>query len=306
MKRSELVDEVLGNLAGYLTDQEMIGTIVADNDTSVTVSLQDFQPGLVEFGDGELVYVGDVTDTTLSGLIRGYRSTPTADAAGKQVRANPRYPKYNVLMAMNRCLDSLWPDLFQVKTKAIPNALGVTYYQLPEDCEDVLTVAQYDIRHDVALPSAWRKCRYWTFMPDAPIDPNNSHPDYGTTTGKGCQVQDAWQDEQAMVQFTYTTKPGRFETTLTEDEDFTTATGLPEWCEDVVVAGACYRLVSFVSAGEAAARTAEGDLLGTVGQKPQPSDMTELFYSVYKTRLKEATDRMRMSQNIGSVHYSGA
>lgn len=306
MKRSELVDEVLGNLAGYLTDQELIATVTADNDTTATVSLDGFQPGLVEFGDGELVYVGDVDGTTLSGLIRGYRSTPKLTGS-THVRANPRYPKYNVLMAMNRCLDGLWPDLFQVKTKAIPNALGVTYYQLPEDCEDVLTVAQYDIRGDMALPSAWRKCRYWTFMPDAPVDPNNSHPDYGTTTGKGCQVQDAWQDEQAMVQFTYTSKPGRFETTLTEDEEFKTATGLPEWCEDVVVAGACYRLVSFVAAGEAAARTAEGDLLGMQGGvKPSGQDVTELMFSLYQQRLKEAKERARMTLNIGSVHYSGA
>ena len=74
-----------------------------------------------------------------------------------------------------------------------------------------------------------------------------------------------------------------------------------------MVAGACYRLVSFVSAGEAAACTAEGDLLGMQGGvKPQGQDMTELFFSLYKQRLSEAKDRFRMTNNIGSVHYSGA
>ena len=73
----------------------------------------------------------------------------------------------------------------------------------------------------------------------------------------------------------------------------------------MVIAGASYRLIQFVAAGEAAARTAEGDLLGMQGGvKPEAEGLTELFYSLYKQRLQEATDRMRQTQNIGSVHYS--
>ena len=305
MKRDAIIDEVLGNLAGFLTDQELVGTVTVDNNTSATVSLEGLQPGLVEFGNGELVYVGAVDGTSLTGLIRGYRSTPTASQTGKQFRANPRYPRWNVLMAINRCLDGLWPDLFTMNTLQVPSALGQTYYSLPPECEDVLSVAQYDTQSGIALPSAWRKCRYWTFMPDAPIDPTNADPRYGTTTGKGVQVNDAWQDDSAILQVTYTTKPLKFDTDLSNDQEFVDATALPDWAEDVVASGATYRLIQFVAAGEAAARTAEGDLLGMQGGvKPDPEGMTELFFSVYKQRLEEAKARMRQLVNVGSVHYS--
>ncbi len=46
-------------------------------------------------------------------------------------------------------------------------------------------------------------------------------------------------------------------------DDFVDVTGLPDSCQDVIVYGACYRLLSFLDAGRINLSSAEADLNDT-------------------------------------------
>ena len=304
--RDEMVDEVLLNLAGYLTDQELMGTLqsaIGPTNSSFVVNGSvfpdgvGFQPGMAELGNGELIYVGEVGSAnsgspgTFSSVIRGYRSSMANDwPAGTHVRANPRVPRSSIIRDMNHTLALVYPDLIQYQSIEIPTNLGVTWYDLPAEATDVIRI---DI-HDPDQTTASKKSHYWSFE-------TTGNPT--ATTGKGIQCRDFWHG--SILSVLYSSPATAFDTSLDVDPDFS-ATGLPDYCQEVITAGAAYRAMSMLATGEAASRTAEGDLLGMQGGvKPKAEKLSELLFTLYTQKRMEARDRMRMEANIGAVHYIG-
>ena len=301
--RNDLVDEVLLNLAGYLTDQELLGTLSEELPSngiwtgSVAGSVftdaahSGFRPGLVEIGS-ELVYVRQVNPETgdFGGLLRGlYGTTPTTWPEGTLVRDNPRVPRHRVVRALNDTIDDLYPRLYGVGEVQVESSPLVTAYDLPADVADVLGVAV----QEPGIASAWRPSRRWRFVANAPTE---------SATGKCVQVLDAWHG--ADVHVTYAKRPSAFSEVSGTDEDFTVATGLPSWCREVVTLGAAAKIAAFLDAGRVGERTAEGDLLAQVSPVGAALKLSQHLFALFSERLQSAELRLRAQTDVGTVHYT--
>lgn len=297
--RDDLVEEVLMNMGGYLGDQELIGSIAAglnNTATSFTVagsvfgdsSVSGFQPGVIEVGS-ELIYVGAVNPSTgvFSNCIRGFRGTTAAThAANVVVRDHPRVPRLRVIRAINETLSTLHPRVYGVATDQSALA-DYTIFELPSTAVDVLDVSLVTPLN----PNEWKKSRRWKYVAYAPE----------VTSGKCVQVFDAWSDGE--VQVTYSKQAGTFSEASGTNEDFATATGLPEWVREVVVLGASYRVAGYLDAGKIAERTAEGDLLAQQSPIGQGQKLAGFFYAQFQEALAAAEQRLRSLNDVGGMHY---
>lgn len=297
--RDDLVEEVLLSLAGYLTDQELIGTLsapVGTSDTTFTVAGSvfadgsGFQPGLAELGS-ELIYVGAVNPTTgvFSNVIRGFRGTTAAThSAGAQVRANPRVPRSKVIRSINDTLDEVFPRLYAVAEDQFASEGGVTAYDIPAAAADVLSVGF----QGNGVKSDYRASKFWQFV---------ANPSDESATGKQIQVGDFWSG--ADIHVVYAKAPSKFSEAAGTNEDFTTATGLPDWCREVVTLGAAYKVMAFLDAGRIAERTAEGDLLAQQSPIGTAQKLSQHLFALYQERLSRAESRLRQQYDVGVVHY---
>ncbi len=297
--RNDLVDEVLLSLAGYLTDQELLGTTASSltaSATSFTVTGSvfpdgsGFQPGLAEI-DGELVYVGSVNPGTgaFTNVIRGYGGTTAAThTIDSVVRANPRIPKIKVVRAINDTLDEVYPRLYGVSETQFASVDNVVAYDIPATAVDVLAVAF----QEPDLASAWRRSNRWEFVANASTE---------SATGKQILVGDAWSG--CDIHVTYAKAPETFSEVWATNEAFSTATGLPDWCREVITLGATYKIAAFMDAGRIAERTAEGDLLAQQSPIGQGQKLSQHLYALYQERLSRAELRLRATYDVGAIHY---
>ncbi len=295
--RDDLVEEVLMNFGGYMNDQELMGTLaqtITASNTSFRVNgsvfgdsaQAGFQPGVVEIGT-ELVYVGAVNPANgdFTNCIRGFRgSKATSHNAGSAVRDHPKVPRLRVVRAVNEVLSSFHPKLYAIRTKSFDwVANGV--FELPEDTSQVNSVGLFN----PARQGERRRSRRWQFV--------NADP--GVVSGKSLRVYDLWPHAEVVVQFG--AQCGQFDESA--DSDFETTTGLPEWCREVVVNGAAYRIAGFLDAGLIAERTAEGDLLAAQSPIGQGEKLSTYFYQQYQLALAEAEVRLKSLEDVGGVHY---
>lgn len=297
--RDDLVEEVLLSLAGYLTDQELIGSLASTLTTSTSTFTVNgsvfpdgsgFQPGLAEIGN-ELVYVGAVNPATgeFSNVIRGFRgTTPVAWTAGTVVRSNPRVPRAKVIRAINDTLDEVYPRLYSVAETQIVAYDFVTSYDLPASAVDVIAVSV----QEPGLASAYRQSYRWQFV---------ANPSDESVTGKQIQVGDAWSGSEIHV--VYAKAPVKFSEASGTNEDFATATGLDDWCREVVTLGAAYKIMAFLDAGRIAERTAEGDLLALQSPIGTAQKLSQHLFALYQERLNRAEARLRQQYDVGSIHY---
>ena len=301
--RDDLVEEVLLNLSGFLTDQELIGTLagnIVSNAATFTVTgsvfadgATGFQPGIAEIGN-ELVYVGNVAPATgvFSLVSRGFRGTTAAAwVAGTQVRANPRVPRISVVRAINDTLQSLYPRLYGVNSTEFTASGSVMTYDLPATTVDVLKCSW-----QVPGPSGfWPTIRRWRFDPNASTS---------SATGKQVTIWEGMSGRKVQVVVRQT--PGQFSLAAATNEDYTTATNLPEWTKEVVTLGAAFKIMSFMDAGTVSERTAEGALMGSQGGSGVSAQkLAAHLYAMYQERLTNAESQLRATHDVGTVHYTG-
>lgn len=294
--RDDLVEEILMNFGGYMNDQELMGTLaqpIVASTTSFRVNgsvfgdqaRAGFQPGVIEV-DTELIYVGKINPATgdFTDCIRGFRgSRAVSHAVGAQVRDHPKIPKLRVVRAINEVLQSVHPRLYAVLTQDFKwDSSGV--YELPPGTTQVNAVGLQG-GHD----SSNRRSRRWRFV-------NN---DPAVTSGKSLRVYDQWPHCTLSVQFG--AQAQQFD--VSADGDFEAVTRLPEWCREVVVNGASYRIAGFLDAGLIAERTMEGDLLAAQSPIGQGENLSTYFYQQFQVALAEAEVRLKSLEDVGGVHY---
>lgn len=310
--RNELIEECLLNISGYINEQEQIGSLsgaVTDSATTFTVTGAGyadgvgFEPGIHELGDGpgELVYAAAINQGTgvFSSVRRGFRATTAyAWGSGSMVRSNPRVPRISILREINRTILGLYPKLYATDYETATLTLGGSFFpsgavqavfDVPATTKDVLSVQLSD-----DTQAQWRPSKYWQFMPAAPAP---------SATGKAVAVRDHWNG--ALATATVAVAPTAFSTAIATNEAFTTATGLPDYCEEVVLLGAAFRVMNYLESGQVASRTAEGDLLGQNIQRTTPTKLAQHLFAMFSDRLEQAAARLRDENNTGQVHYVG-
>jgi hypothetical protein len=279
---NDLVDEVKANLQGYTLRQDRITYVtnssgLTTTSSAITVgSTSNLAKGIIEIDD-ELIWIDNFNkaNNTLNvapGFGRGYMGTTASPHAQyAQVTLSPTFPRNVIKKAINDTVRSLYPKLFAVGSTTFTfNASQVTY-PLPDDCREVL----YMSWQTTGSSLEWLPIRKWRF------DPLANTPTFNTQ--KTINLYENIQPGRT-VKVWYTMVP---DTMDANTDDFVDVTGLPESCQDVIVYGACYRLLSFLDAGRINLSSAEADLNDSKIPSSAGSSVSKYVFALFQQRLQE-------------------
>ena len=300
---TNLIDEVLINLAGYTYQQDRttyLGSSVTTTVSSVaspTVltlgSTENIGKGIVEI-DEELLWVDTfdrVANTaTVAPYGRGYLGTTAAThSAEAKVTISPTFPRFNVKKAINDTIAALGSTIFAAKSTTFTyNAAQNTYDFNDLNIQNVLSMSW----QDVGPTQEWIPIRRWRF--DSSAD--------ATAFGSNAQTVTIYDyiTPGRTVQVIYATDPEVF---TSNSEVFTTQTGLPASCKDVVVLGASYRLLTYLDPARAGQQSPQADETDSKRPYGASQTATRQLLALYTQRLNEETQRQQIAYPI-RVHYS--
>lgn len=305
---SNMIDEVLINLAGYTFQQDRstyltsaVTTTTSSSASPLILNLgstDSVGKGIVEI-DEELMWVDSydrVSNTaTVAPYGRGYLgSTAATHAADSKVTISPTFPRHSVKRAINDTIRALGANIFSVKTTTFTfNAAVSTYAFANLNIKNILTVSWQTI----GPTKEWQPIRRWDF--DASANPEA----FGYTSGTD-QVQTITLGEAPIsgrtVKILYATDPVAF---TTNSQDFATQTGLPESTRDVVVLGTAYRLLSFLDPARAAMVSPQADETDSKRPYGASQSATKQLFALYTQRLNEET-KAQQQNYPPRVHFS--
>lgn len=302
---SNMIDEVLINLAGYTFQQDRATHLLADVTTTTSSvgsplilslgSTDSVGKGILEINE-ELLWVDSfdrVANTaTISPYGRGYLGTTPSDqhVAGDKVTISPTFPRHSVKRAINDTIRSLGSSIFAVKSTTFTfNAAQNTYAFENLNIKNIISLTW----QDVGPSNEWIPIRRWDF--DSVAD--------STTFGAGAQTVTLGIDAPMpgrTVKVVYATDPVAF---TSNTQDYATQTGLPESTRDVVILGAAYRLLSFLDPARAAQVSPQADETDSKRPYGASQSATKQLYALYTQRLNEEV-KAHQQNYPPRVHFS--
>jgi len=300
---TDIIDEVQLNLSGYTFNQDRatyLRTAVStttSSSASPTVldlgSTENIGKGVVEV-DEELMWIDSfdrISNTaTVAPWGRGYLGTTAAThALDSKVTISPTFPRYVIKKAINDTIRATGSSIFAAKsTTFVFNPVQTTYEFNNLNIQNILTI----MWQSVGPSEEWIPVRRWSW--DSSAD--------ATAFGANAQTVTIGDfiTPGRTVKIVYATDPEAF---TTNAQDFSTQTGLPESCKDVITLGAAYRLLTYLDPARAAQVSPQAD--ETDAKRPYGSSQsaTKQLYALYTQRLNEETQRQQTLYPI-RVHYS--
>lgn len=276
---NQLIDEVLMNLAGFGMRHDPVtyitGAITSTSSTATIADTESIGKGVIEIDD-ELIYVSSFDRST--GIInippfgRGYAGTTAAShTLNSKVTINPVYSRNAVKRAINDTILGVFPDLFGVSSYQFTYNTSVNSYSLPSGLQSVLAVSY----ESIGPSKEWRTVRGWRVDPMADASSFNSSNSITLLS---------YVEPGRTVRVFYTTEPDIMESGL---DDFSSITGLPESCKDVIVFGAAYRMLSFVDAGRTQYMAPEALAQSAGVQFGSANNSAKYVYALFQQRLQE-------------------
>ena len=308
-----MINEVSMNLSGYTLTQDRstyLSTAVTgttSSSASPTVlslgSTENVGKGIVEV-DEELFWI-DTYDrinntATVAPYGRGYLGTTAAThALDAKVTISPTFPRFSIKRAINDTIKGLSGILFAADTTTITYSSAVSTYRLPTTgtslgIRNILSVAY----ESVGPSKEWIPIRSWR------LDSNANATSF--TSEQTISIYDMVTSGRT-IQIVYSKDPTSFSElatlVLTNAQDFTTITGLPESCKDLVITGATYRLLSNLDPARAAMVSAQADEVDSKRPYGSSQSLTRQIYALYTQRLAEEVKSQQNKYPI-RVHYS--
>ena len=300
---TDLINEVQINLAGYTYQQDRathltsaVSTLTSSSTSPTVLSLgstENLGKGVVEI-DEELMWVDSfdrVANTaTVSPYGRGYLGTTAAThTADTKVTISPTFPRYVVKKAINDTINAIGSTIFAAKVTTFTfNAAQTTYDFDDLNIQNILTI----MWQSVGPSQEWIPVRRWSW--DSKAD----------ATAFGATAQTVTIGDYITpgrtVKIVYATDPEPF---TTNAQDFSTQTGLPNSCKDVIVLGASYRLLTYLDPARAAQVSPQADETDSKRPYGASQTATKQLYALYTQRLNEETQRQQTLYPI-RVHYS--
>ena len=301
---SEMIDEVIINLAGYTFQQDRstylktaVSTTTSSSASPLIVSLgstENVGKGVIEVGE-ELMWVDSfdriANTATVAPYGRGYLgSTASTHAVDSKVTIAPTFPRSSVKRAINDTVRSLGSSIFAVKSTTFTfNPAQSTYAFNDLNIKNIITVSW----EAIGPSKEWVPVRRWDF--DSIAD--------STTFGSGSQTITLGSDAPMpgrTVKIIYATDPVTF---TANTQDYATQTGLPESTRDVVILGAAYRLLSVLDPARAAQTSPQAD--ETDGKRPYGASQsaTKQLYALYAQRLQDEV-KAHQQNYPPRVHFS--
>jgi hypothetical protein len=296
----QLVQQVRQQLLGFSMSQESLGELAApmgSSDTTFTVdteTVDNISRGLVEIDD-ELVLVKktDATSGTVTvqgGLNgRGFEgTTAAAHSLAALVRSNPAFPRARIKEAVDKAIATLYPELVVFSSTEITKLAPVFEYELPEDVSDVWYVtAQMIGPSKIAQP-----------IPDWRYNPKARTENF--PSGKSIQVFNPVTPGQA-IKVVYAKSPEA----LTADADEFTTTGYPERYTDLVVYGACMRLIPALESARLQQQAVEATERAALVPPASAIKTMTMYAQLYAQRLEE--ERAHQFADVPNyAHFQGS
>jgi hypothetical protein len=280
----DLINDVLLAVEGWGMNQgraAFLSGSMTNVATSFTVANADnLSEGVAEIDD-ELVYIQSVAGTTvtISADGRGYRgTTAAAHSSGARVTMNPLVPRAVVKQKINDTITGVYPALRGKDSTDFTYSGSVTTYNLPADLDEVIQVS-YDA---VAPTGEWPKVYHYT------VDKNADTTAYAG--GKSISIYSVVENGQT-VRVVYTKKPSA----LSASGDLLTATGLADTARACIVAGAVWRLASFVGAAMLRQDSVAMDVVDDQGRQ-DPARVAAYLRAQYELELAEEKRRQDFNQ----------
>jgi hypothetical protein len=293
---SDMVDEVRSSLAGYTLRQDRItylNNAISSTDLAMTIgSSSNLAKGIIEI-DSELIWIDNFnqSSSTLNaapGFGRGYQNTPASPHAQyAQITLSPTFPKVMIQKAINDVINSLYPKLWAVASTTFTFNASQTTYALPDDLESIL----YMSWQTTGSSLEWLPINRWRADPMANISTFN--------TTNTVNIYENIQPGRT-VQVYYTTTPNTLDNPT---DDFADVTGLPASSVEVVILGACYKLLSYVDAGRINLSSAEADLNDTKIPSTAGVASSRYIYALYQARLNDEALKLQDKFPI-RIHYT--
>ena len=300
---TNMIDEVLINLAGYTYQQDRatyITTDVSDDDSTIAdpiilqlASTDNIGKGTIEINE-ELIWLDSFDRVSNTATVppwgRGYLGTDqSAHTAGTKVTITPTFPRYVVKKAINDTISAFGATIFAVKTTSfVFNAAQTTYAFNNLNIHNIMSL----MWQDIGPSQEWFPIRHWSW------DSLASSTAFGAnaqTVTIGDYVQPG-----RIIKVVYATDPVPF---TTNTEDYSTQTGLPNSTRDVVILGAAYRLLTYLDPARAAQVSPQADETDSKRPFGASQSATKQLYALYQQRLNEETARQQAQYPI-RVHYS--
>ena len=300
---TDLINEVQINLAGYTYQQDRATHLTSavtgttSSSASPTIlslgSTENLGKGVVEI-DEELLWIDSfdrVANTaTVSPYGRGYLGTTAAThTLDTKVTISPTFPRYVVKKAINDTINAAGSTIYAAKVTTFTfNAAQTTYDFDGLNIQNILTI----MWQSVGPSLEWIPVRRWSW--DSKADATA----FGATS-QTVTIGD-YITPGRTVKVVYSTDPTPF---TTNAQDFSTQTGLPESCKDVIVLGASYRLLTYLDPARAGQVSPQADETDSKRPYGASQTATKQLYALYTQRLNEETQRQQTLYPI-RVHYS--
>jgi hypothetical protein len=218
------------------TVEERNKTTAAITATATSVTMQYELGGLRQGGviqiDAELMYVWEVNSGSKSATIeRGWNgTTAVAHASGAVVVVDPKFPRAQIIEAINAEIDDLsspMNGLYQIKSMELNYNGTWSMINLPTT-DKIIDLVSVSLRYIATDYPKIRRCR---LIRDLPNDDFNS--------GYGIRF-----DEQVRAGRMIVVYKAPFTNVTTEAQNLQNIAGFPASAEDILIMGAQIRLVS--------------------------------------------------------------
>ena len=296
---AQLVDEVRSNLAGYTLRQDRITYLTNQggiNTSDLTVNIgnsENLAKGIIEI-DEELMWIDSydrVANTaTVSPYGRGYMgSTAATHALDTKVVVSPTFPRMVIKKAINDTIRAMGSQLYGIGSTTFTYTLPQTTYAFNSlNMRNILNVQW----QTVGPTKQWAYVRHWDW--DSKADTTEWGADAQTIT-----IGD-YITPGRTVKVTYGKDP---EILVNSTDDYVTVTGFENSSKDIVVYGACWRLLSFLDPARASMVSPQAD--ETDSKRPYGASQTAVkqLYSLYQQRLQEEVLEQQRHYPI-RVHYA--
>ncbi len=302
-----MINEVSMNLSGYTLQQDRATHITAaeaatasTNAAPITLTLASTDSvgkGIVEI-DEELFWVDNYdrvgNTATIAPYGRAYLGTTlAAHTEGTKVTIAPTFPRFVIKRAINDTITAIGSSIFAASTTTITSNAAVSAFRLPAGTDPTL-----NIRNILAVAyQSLGASKEWIPLRTYRFDGNANSTAF--TSGQTISLYDGIPSGRT-VQVVYSTDPVPF---TDNAEVFTTQTGLPESCKDLVILGATYRLLSNLDPARASMVSPQAD--ETDSKRPYGSSQsaTKQVYALFNQRLNEEIKSQQEKYPI-RVHYS--
>jgi hypothetical protein len=221
-------------LSGTVEERNKLAASVSATATTVSVQydMKGIREGVVIQVDAELMYVWEITVGNKSAVVeRGWNgTTPAAHTNNSIVVVDPKFPRNQIIEAINAELDDLsspMNGLFQVKTMDIDYNGSWTMLNIPTT-DTIIDLISVSSRY---LTTEYQQIRRVRLIRDLPNDDFNS----------GYALKFDEDVSTSRIHIVYKTP---FTNVSTESQNIQNMTGLPSSCEDILIIGAQIRLVN--------------------------------------------------------------